>query len=124
MRTRALRIPPVVLAWVAMLWVGFTATPLPHHCEMAEPAAGAPVMAHHPAGHHRDHDRGPAPGTTCHCVGHACCASAAAPASAGGALPLPVVRQVAEAPVLQDRLVSATHHLLPFPLGPPALPRA
>jgi len=119
MRTFAPRIPPIVLCWVAMLWVGFTATPLPHHCEMAEPSAPA---AHHGGGHHGTQQSGPA-GSSCHCVGHACCAAVVLPAAAVGFLAPRLIHQLAESSVLQDRVAAAATHLLPFSLAPPAPPR-
>jgi len=116
MRTGAFRIPQIVLAWVAMLWVGFTATPLPHHCEMAEPSLPS---AHHDGGHHGTQQSGPA-GSACHCVGHACGAAVVVPAAVGGLLAPRLIHRLAEPPLLQDRLAEAATHLLPFSLAPPA----
>jgi hypothetical protein len=114
MRTSPLRIPRAFLALVALLWVGFTATPLPHHCEMATAPADAG------AGHHEGHHgSSPAPGTSCHCVGHACCATAAAPATATTALPLPRTLILDEPQTAPGRLATAVPHLLPFSLAPP-----
>ena len=120
MGTRGLRIPNVVLAWVWALWVGFTATPLPHRCEMS----ASPVPDE--AGHHGDHHGQSAPGplSECHCVGHACSATAATSSAAPALRAIVTLAQVGGPAILHDRLAEAPAHLLPFSLGPPALPSA
>jgi hypothetical protein len=114
------RVAQVVLAVVSAFWVGVTATPMPHHCEMDAPAtadAHAGGMAAH-EGMHERHGSRPAP--ACHCVGHACCVAVAAPTPVASLAPVWSVRQADEAPVLRGRLASAPRHLLPPSLAPPA----
>jgi hypothetical protein len=112
------RLPNLLLAWLAVFWVAFTATPMPHDCEMQSPD-GAQVAAHH----HGEHEA-PAPNAPCECVGHACCVAVAAPVQAADWL-------LADAPVCRVGAlpshgpeVASTRPVLPFPIGPPALPIA
>jgi hypothetical protein len=112
------RLPSLLLAWLAVFWVAFTATPMPHDCEMRSPG-GAQVEAHHHEGH-----EAPAPNASCECVGHACCVAVAVPVEASGWLLTEAPARRAVCAPTRGPLVASIRPVLPFPIGPPALPIA
>jgi hypothetical protein len=112
------RLPSLLLAWLAVFWVGFTATPMPHHCEMRS-SDGAGVEAH-------DHGEreAPAPNASCECVGHACSAAVAVPVAGSGWLLTDAPAHRAEPAPSRGVAVASTRPVLPFSIGPPTLPIA
>lgn len=112
------RLPNLLLAWLAVFWVGFTATPMPHDCEMRS-SGGAQVEAHH----HGEHEA-PAPNASCECVGHACCVAVAMPVASSDWLPTDAPAHRAEPAPSRGPAVASSRPVLPFPIGPPALPIA
>jgi hypothetical protein len=113
------RLPSLLLAWLAVFWVAFTATPMPHDCEMRSPGGAQQAEAHH----HGEHEA-PAPDASCECVGHACCVAIAVPVEASAWLPSEApARRAVGAPARGPALAS-TRPVLPFPIGPPTLPIA
>jgi hypothetical protein len=118
MRLLRHRLPGLLLPWLAVFWVAFTATPMPHDCEMRSPG-GVQAEAHHHGGHEE-----PAPNASCECVGHACCVAVAVPVAASDWLPTAAPTHRAAPLPSRGASVPDARPVLPFSIGPPALPIA